>query len=555
MPTPLPTLQASIQAHNETFESLLRLIPARFYLPFHDDGDDQVRRDRSVSDMSIVLTFRQPSKYHKNKKSQQGPKQAIKEATRKARREKLDPANNKTVVDLQDEAQEDAGSASNLKRKGKGKAREPESDEGEEGDLSMDVDVAGELGDDSDEEDEPMQDDEIVPMPEHQGIDALRAKLHAKIDGLRNRGRKSWGGEVGSKDELLEERRIQRAAMRERRRKDTKEKIQREQERKGKKTKEKGKEKAAPAQLLVPDATSSRPAPDPQSSFTNIAFSALADGSSSNTHKKAQRLKTSSNPAQALEQLAARKEKLAAMPQDKRKQIEEREKWEKAEARMEGIKVKDDEARLKKAAKRSEKEKTKSKKTWEERKEQVSHAMAAKQKKRTDNIAMRNERRKDKGKGVKAKNKARPGFEARIGEPVYLLVRPPDESTSSTAALTHLSSVPPRVDRDLPPSATQPYQFGSHHVEFSISAPALRLCPAPHCWSFPDELRGASTSSTGAKRPPSPPSSRFTHPCFAVLTLSSPGECAYADTERFWPVRSSAAITTVYVVPYVVFRL
>lgn len=49
----------------------------------------------------------------------------------------------------------------------------------------------------------------------------------------------------------------------------------------------------------------------------------------------------------------------------------------------------------------------------DERKEQVATSMAAKQKKRTDNIAMRNERRKDKQKGSKAKDKGRPGFEGK----------------------------------------------------------------------------------------------------------------------------------------------
>ena len=50
----------------------------------------------------------------------------------------------------------------------------------------------------------------------------------------------------------------------------------------------------------------------------------------------------------------------------------------------------------------------------EERKEHVAAAMAAKQKKRTDNIAMRNERRNDRRKGSgKSKAKARPGFEGR----------------------------------------------------------------------------------------------------------------------------------------------
>ena len=93
-----------------------------------------------------------------------------------------------------------------------------------------------------------------------------------------------------------------------------------------------------------------------------MAFSSIAESSTSN--HKGSRLKTSSNPAQALQQLTSRKEKLAALPEERRKQIEEREKWEKATARMDGVKVADNEARLKKAVKRNEKEKAKSKKAW-----------------------------------------------------------------------------------------------------------------------------------------------------------------------------------------------
>ena len=51
----------------------------------------------------------------------------------------------------------------------------------------------------------------------------------------------------------------------------------------------------------------------------------------------------------------------------------------------------------------------------DERKEQLATSMAAKQKKRADNIAMRNERRNDKRKGIKPKpkDKGRPGFEGK----------------------------------------------------------------------------------------------------------------------------------------------
>ncbi|EJF61728.1 SURF6-domain-containing protein [Dichomitus squalens LYAD-421 SS1] len=410
MPTATSVLQESLERHNEVFESLLKLIPAKYYL-VHEDTEAQYA-----------------SKYQKNSKKQKAPKQAIKEASKKAKKDKLDPANNKTIIDLQNEAlaaRSDEQRGSSTRSKGKRKAAALEEDDDTYADSdAMHLDAPISDADDDDEHDEETgeamdTDAAPVPMPESGGIAALREKLHARMAQLRNRGRGRGmqGGEPSSRDELLEERRQQRAAMRERRRKETKEKIRQQEERKGKE-RDKGKEKQqqkgpqTKTQLLVPD--SSKPGhQDPQSKLTSITFSNLNASSSTKPPKSKKNLPTTaSNPVQALSQLEKHKEKLAALPEAERAARAEREKWDKASARVEGVKVHDDEARLKKAVKRKEKQKSKSKKTWDERKEQVQKSMAARQQKRTDNIAARAERRKGGGKG-KGKDKARPGFEGK----------------------------------------------------------------------------------------------------------------------------------------------
>ncbi|KAF8452848.1 surfeit locus protein 6-domain-containing protein [Boletus edulis BED1] len=387
MPISLDVLRTSIESHNDTFESLLSLIPPKYYLVKEDDADTAVK-----------------SKYQKHSKNQKKPKQAVKEASKKARRDKLDPANQKSIIEIQNEAaleQELNTLNADVDRKGKRKASSPPGEE------------------DSDDDDDAMDvdglhiNDVAVPMPQVESIAALKEKLHARMATLRRPS--AQNDEPGDRDALLEERRQQRATLREKRRKETRERIKAETERKNDKGKAKEKDsKSKPVstknQLLVtdlPGTSSSGPSSNHDGALTNVAFSALAGS----TSKKAAQFKTASNPTQALTQLTARKEKLAALPEEKRKTVEDRERWAKAEARIEGVKVKDSEGLLKKAIKRKEKEKTRSKKKWEERKEQVTVSMAAKQKKRADNIAMRNERRNVKRKG--ASGKSRPGFEGK----------------------------------------------------------------------------------------------------------------------------------------------
>jgi len=90
---------------------------------------------------------------------------------------------------------------------------------------------------------------EIMPMPSTQGIQALRDKLHAKMDQLR---RNRMGNQPETKDELLEERRKQRGLMRDRRRKETKEKIRLEKEAKEKKGGKGDKKDSQPKVSSVP---------------------------------------------------------------------------------------------------------------------------------------------------------------------------------------------------------------------------------------------------------------------------------------------------------------
>lgn len=128
-------------------------------------------------------------------------------------------------------------------RKGKRKAAAEELDDDENDEAAMDV-VMSIPGEPSAAGSETTS--QFVPLPASDGIQALRDKLHARMSALRRGGSRYHGttdGEAGSRDELLEERRRQRAVMRERRRKETKEKIRRETEERGKKGKEKERDK------------------------------------------------------------------------------------------------------------------------------------------------------------------------------------------------------------------------------------------------------------------------------------------------------------------------
>ena len=116
----------------------------------------------------------------------------------------------------------------------------------------------------------------------------------------------------------------------------------------------------------------SKPAPDDSLSFSTLDFS-TADllraqkagiKPSALDKKKRNRHDLPKDANAALEVLAGRKARLEALDPEQREKREEKDRWEKVGLKAEGEKVRDDEKKLKKMAKRQEKIKSKSAKAW-----------------------------------------------------------------------------------------------------------------------------------------------------------------------------------------------
>ncbi|KAL7422641.1 hypothetical protein Q5752_001932 [Cryptotrichosporon argae] len=361
------SLTDSLERHNAAFTTLLSLIPPKYYIaPTAEEAD---------------------SKWMKNKKRRTG--EEIKEHKRKARQDKLDPENHRTtdeILALSGFAAAAPAASSSAAAAATGPAPIPG--------LPRALPPA------------------IQPLPPSASITDLRARMRSKLDGMRAaRGADDDDAEVASRDALEAARRARRGEVRDKRR--AKRKEERAEERK------KAAESARPAktQLIVPETKAA----------DTLLFPSLALPSSSSRASSGGPLKKLSNPSQALAHLEKHNAKLAALPEDKRREAEERERWAKAEARAAGTKVADEERTLKKAVKREEKRKAKSGAAWADRKKELERSQAAKIKKRSDNIASRLDAKRNKRLGIKdkgakdkgakgGKGKGRPGFEGKRKE-------------------------------------------------------------------------------------------------------------------------------------------
>ncbi|XP_015682313.1 surfeit locus protein 6 [Protobothrops mucrosquamatus] len=118
---------------------------------------------------------------------------------------------------------------------------------------------------------------------------------------------------------------------------------------------------------------------------------------------------TGKNYKQLLSRLESRKtklEELKAKDEEKAKELEAKMQWTNVLYKAEGVKIRDDEEKLKAALKRKEKRKAQRQKKWEKRTEQVVDRMQQRQEKRRKNIQQKKLNRIEKKK-AKARKKGR----------------------------------------------------------------------------------------------------------------------------------------------------
>lgn len=255
--------------------------------------------------------------------------------------------------------------------------------------------------------------DPASDKPKHKKIPAdsaaLRARLAARIQALRDARKADKDGKaIRTREELLESRR-EKQAERKAHKKELRQKAKQEEERKREEALASA--RGSPGGMLSPNIDL-----DEQHNFAfgRVGFGDGSQLSHDLTHVLNRTPKKGpSDPKTALLKFENQKKRLEGMDEEKRKDIEEKESWLTARRRAEGEKIKDDEKMLKKAVKRKETTKKKSTKEWVARKEGVAKGIKDRQKKREENIRKRRDEKilgKAGKKGGK-KSKGRAGFE------------------------------------------------------------------------------------------------------------------------------------------------
>ena len=364
--------------HDDAFAQLLDLIPAKFYVPVDEEQMD---------------TKYQKNKHTKSQKQQEAEERKAK--TQAAKRAKvrvllmqLDPDNVKSVQEIQQDRRRRLEEGDDLEFDGDAASDDDEDNEVQDEDMEEEDEEDDD--DDVDEDDNNAGDDQNANADEQPTSSAsrsrratvaeLRERLHNKIEMLHRKRNpndaKPGDGPPSTKQELMEERRRQRGELRDRRRRERKEARRQAKDQASAKDASRGKADVSgstrQAGLLVGDAAApersvaKKAEPESRLNFSHVDFG--LDSQRKNKYA------LPSDPKAALAALEARKrreesrvQKQVERGQDEeqaREAAEEAERWGKAMAAAEGVRIRDNEHLLKQTIKRREKSKAKSTKAW-----------------------------------------------------------------------------------------------------------------------------------------------------------------------------------------------
>ena len=358
-------LESRLKAHSAYFTSMVELIPAKFYVM-----KDEV--EQSSGDET-------DSKFWVNKRSK-APKQAVKEATKKAKQLKFDPSSHKVSEATQKETVDGSnvseGADSSLTME---EQRDVDSDDKGEGNVSKRHPKAAVNG-------------FSVEQVQSGDLNDLRERLHNKIAELRGKrklrpfeGESSSGG-VSQKRQKVVEKRQRKKELR-----------------------KKGKERKHVVKHHVNDrheGSTDRPSIKDESG--HVVFSKFDFGTTARHFEPKAKTKDYQKLLAKAEVAQKRLEELKKTDEKKGEELQEKLQWQRAVDMAKGTKLKDDTKLLKRTVKRLDSKKTKNRKQWLERQKQERLAKEKRQEKRKKNIQERIEQ--VKAKKIKRGKPRKPGF-------------------------------------------------------------------------------------------------------------------------------------------------
>ncbi|KAJ3160442.1 surfeit locus protein [Geranomyces michiganensis] len=361
-PYSLDSLKARLAEHQKCFDSLVELIPPKFYFPSDPDAD-------------------LAGKHFHNKKNK-APKQVVKDATKKAKKHKFDPESSTSVLDVQSD---------NLKA------------------AATDAKVNGKVA--ASATSTALPSGPVVALPSGSIVE-LQAKLQSRIAELRAKRKAPPTDGDGATPEQQPRSRQEILQIRADRKQQRKESIKAKKEKRRKLD-----DTVGMSTVLKPEAGSVAGKKRTADEVTeDVSFGKLDFGVTEPSKKR----KGPTDIAGQLKQAEAKKIKLDKLKEtapEKAAHIEESATWNKLLKQAEGEKVKDDVKLLKKSVKRKDQAKAKSGSAWADRKASEKKAIDDRLKKREENIKARLEQR-NAPKGSKKKEapkKKRPGFEGGGG--------------------------------------------------------------------------------------------------------------------------------------------